>query len=97
MSKIERKYDELDGMWSSLSILRDNGRLQAGPFVLLVCMIFIFLGLSVYGAIDVVGSDWEQGAKVAVFGITFTMGFFGLLMVLVIRASKQNYQKEKQQ
>jgi len=97
MSSIERKYDALDGKWRNQPIVRDNGRLQAGPFVLLVCMIFILFGLAAYGAVEVIGSDWEQGAKTAVFGITFTMSFFGLLMTLVIRASKRNYQKEKQQ
>ena len=89
MSRIETAYDRLEAVWRNLPVVRENGRLQAAPFIAVFMIAFVALAQGMHFLVEAIGADWSNKHKAAVWSLGFMIGGFSLLMTAMVRAARR--------
>jgi divalent metal cation (Fe/Co/Zn/Cd) transporter len=97
MSKIETAYDRLEAVWCNLPLLRENGRLQAAPFIAVFMIGFVVLAEGMHFLVEAFGADLSNKHKAAVWSLGFMIGGFSLLMTAMVRAARRQADRAERQ
>ena len=88
-SPIEAAYDRLDARWAHLPIIREHGRLQAAPFIVVFQLVLAAMFIGAYHLSEAPPATVDAGLRAAIFLITAVSGTFFVIMWAVVRHARR--------
>lgn len=92
-SKFERGYDRFERWWIGLPIVRTNGGLQAFPFILLVCFLFLFA--NVIGLLAASMFSAGENARVPAYAVVTLLVLMASIFLLAVRGARRRHAAEE--